>query len=169
MTLLEKLFKFALESLKDEYSELCDNWRSIDTKAQGNIAVCGIFIAGSLAFVRTLPDTPDQNTLLLLTVAILCLLFSTVLSLLVLKVRTVPSAPSGTEISELVNDLTRPESFEQDDYERFLGEQLRMWQKTNEKVFENNRDKVRCLFLAQLGLMAALFVSVATAIYETWN
>ncbi|MDQ3474098.1 MAG: hypothetical protein M3447_10210 [Acidobacteriota bacterium] len=43
--------KATLDAFLDEYREQTETWRSLETKAQGNIAVAGIFVAGSLAYI----------------------------------------------------------------------------------------------------------------------
>jgi hypothetical protein len=40
------LLQVALEAYKDEYREISDSWRNTETKAQGAVAIAGIFMAG---------------------------------------------------------------------------------------------------------------------------
>lgn len=79
----ESLRKVTLDAYRDEYNQDTETWRSLETKAQGNIAVAGIFIAGSLAYLTKSDLRLEHHEEIFLLIAIVCLIVSVILSILV--------------------------------------------------------------------------------------
>ena len=57
-----------LQECKGEYDDPAQNWRSLDAKAQGVIAVCGVFVGAVMALLvrapthRSSPEPRSQRT-----------------------------------------------------------------------------------------------------------
>lgn len=161
------LFKAALDAYKDEYGELYQTWRNIEAKAQGNVAIAGIFLAGLFAFLRDIaPETFWWQKALLVTAG--CALgISVLLAALVLKVRTRLSPQVGRNIEALVRDLTRL-SDESDLIGRlpaFASDQMEVWRSTVsqlEDIVQGKAKNLRCaqIFLA-LGVVAIVILVLA--------
>jgi hypothetical protein len=79
----------------EEYKELTETWRSLESKAQGNIAVAGIFIAGSLAYLEKLSPQLQRHEQVFLLIAIACLIVSVILAILALKTQTITPPTAG--------------------------------------------------------------------------
>jgi hypothetical protein len=101
----ETLLKLVIESYRDGYKELADAWRNLETKAQGNIAISGIFIGGVFAYIQKVDPQLQQNEKVLLGLAAFFLVVSVIFSVISLKIRTVPAPPLGGFVDKLVTDL----------------------------------------------------------------
>src|ERR1043165_7035429 len=86
----ESLKRTVLDSCYDEYKEYVANRRSLETKAQGNVGIAGIFIAGVFAFITKSDFPRNEVERIILLTALGFLVSSVVFSILVLQARTVP-------------------------------------------------------------------------------
>jgi Flp pilus assembly protein TadB len=160
-----QLIEAALDSYREEYRELWETWRRVDSKAQGTVAIAGIFLAAVFAFVQTLSvTTPVESALLVIAVALLVL--AVLISVLVLRVREVPMAPLGDTLDQLVQDLIhghdRPGSAE---VVGFLRDQTPLWSEANDELHTLGLKKANQLATAQLLLLiAALAVATLTVL-----
>jgi hypothetical protein len=163
----ESLLKTALDAYRDEYEKLAEIWRSIEVKAQGNIAIAGIFIAGAFAFVRDIIRPSPNCQKHIFVVALGLLVASVIFSLLALRTRSMLRPPGGEIVSKLVGDLL-PLISEKDFEDRmpaFIENQIKGWKQSVEGVRKANEDKASHLWVAQLSLLAAiLLVAVLTII-----
>lgn len=165
----EKLMADCLDSYRAEYSELSAIWGSIDSKSQGSITACGVFIAGIFAFARTMPDDPNCVIRSLLTVAILLLCLCVLFSLLALRIRSVDYAPLGESLFELVDDLIEKDDLNDDDLVNFVGDQIQLWKDTNQQVATANGAKAWCLAKAQCLLVSAILITVVASLFLLWS
>lgn len=166
----ELLIRDALDGYKEEYRELSETWRSHDAKAQGTIAISGIFLAGMLAFVRTLTQTAAHTEKCLLTATAVLLTLSIICCLLVLWIRNVTSAPLGESLAALVKDLLRGEDgIAPEGLLNYCHDQAEMWNRTNQDVEIVNKKKVRHLINAQVLLLLAIGCAGIVTLMEVWN
>jgi hypothetical protein len=92
--LAEQLF----EALRFGYKDNEEWWRVLDAKAQGSIAICGVFLAGALAFVNQLvPESPALERLFV-GLGIVGLLGAVALSIVALRVREVHRPPDASKV-----------------------------------------------------------------------
>ena len=155
----------ALTSYREEYRELSETWRHLETKAQGTVAIAGIFLAGVFAFVRTLSDNASFCDKALLLIAVLLLVLSVLFAILVLRVREVTSPPIGDSLDTLVKDLLSPGEATQEDLVAFVRDQTGMWADANKETHRHNQIKADHLFRAQiLLLIAVVVVAVLTSL-----
>jgi hypothetical protein len=68
-TSFSDLPRLALENYREEYRDLSETWRSLDTKAQGLGAIAGIFLAALFAWAREMPPTFGRSERLLVVAA----------------------------------------------------------------------------------------------------
>ncbi len=147
-----------LEAYRDEYKEHSETWRSLETKAQGNIAVAGIFIAGSLAYLTKQDLHLRCHEAGCLLVALVCLIVSVILSILTLKTRTITPPPLGSFVDHYTTHLVKivVEPVLQTRLPSFFSDQVREWRKVIGEVRESNEAKARYLWIAQRFLIAAI-------------
>jgi hypothetical protein len=164
----EQLLSATLDTFKSEYEELSEVWRNLDAKAQGNVAVCGIFVAGILAFIS---DAQGHSCCqkILLSSTIACLSICVVIAVLVLRVREVVAAPMGERLAELVNDLAAAGDFDDVRFLNFLADQARLWRDANDQVREVNHKKADCLFASQCLLVIAIGLAITTILFKLWG
>ena len=94
----------ALDAFKQEYDRLAKTWEQLDLKAQGTVAIAGIFLGGIFAFITNLRPSETTSKVALI-LAIVSLVLSVLFSLLALRVREVLDAPGGSDIQQFVRDL----------------------------------------------------------------
>ncbi len=94
--LAEQLFEALRFGHKDN-----EEWlRGLDTKAQGSVAICGVLLAGSLAFTHKLEPASPAIERLLIGLGIGGLLVAVALSVLALLVREVDRPPDAASIRD---------------------------------------------------------------------
>jgi hypothetical protein len=155
----ETLLKLVIESYRDGYKELADAWRNLETKAQGNIAISGIFIGGVFAYIQKVDPQLQQNEKILLGLAAFFLVVSVIFSVISLKIRTVPAPPLGGFVDKLVTDLIECAVDDGDLITRIPAlcyDQISGWRDVEIKVIESIRLKARSLKGAQIFLTVAI-------------
>jgi hypothetical protein len=165
----QQLLEFVQTSYEQEFDELVDNWKGIETKAQGTVAVCGIFIAAVIAFATK--HTGDFVTLraVFLSLALFLLIASVVCAVAALLVTSVPNSPRGEDVEDKFKPLLAKDVLEQSDLSKLGGEIIDKWRSTNVAIHEANGKKADRLFVAQALLLAAIFVAVVIGDFEVWR
>lgn len=160
----EFLRKTLLDSYRDEYKEISDIWRGLETKAQGNIAIAGIFIAGAFAFISKIDQQTSRLEKGFLISALVFLVASVIFSVLVLRVRQVYFPPMGGFIDQMFIDHLKitidTELF--DRLPRFINDQAKAWRKVKTNTEAQNKLKARYLGFAQWFLLIAI-LTIASA------
>jgi uncharacterized protein involved in cysteine biosynthesis len=157
----EKLLKLSLDSFREEYAELSETWRHLDSKAQGTASMTGIFVGGLFAVLKLNPPSLTVWISILLVTAIGTLSLAAVLSLIASFVRQVPAAPRGDALHELVEDLLDPKN-EHELEERtstLPHDVIRMWREANAAVHTANLWKATVLAWAQRVLLLGIAVT----------
>lgn len=166
----EFLRKTLLDSYREEYKEISDVWRTLETKAQGNIAVAGIFIAGAFAFIGKINQQTYWLEKGLLSAALLFLVGSVIASVLVLRVRQLYFPPLGGFIDQMFIDHLKVKDDEEllERLPLFINDQAKAWRSVKSNIEEQNRQKATYLTLAQWSLLIAiLIVALATFVKIT--
>jgi hypothetical protein len=155
----EKLQRETLEAYRQEYDELSQDWRNLDTKAQGNITVCGIFLAAIVAFAKDLAakGTVDERSLLIFTAVLLAVSVGT--SLITLIVRPVLGAPLGAAHDRLVADLIRTKATSDAQILNYIRDQISFWKETNRDLQAANSAKAKVLLTGQILLVFAILAA----------
>jgi hypothetical protein len=159
------LFESSLNAYRERYQELSESWGSLETKAQGNAAIAGIFIAGAFGYINGLKRGLHEYEQALLVVSIVFLLLSVAFSLLVLRIRKMPNAPAGENMDRLVGDLllvNDPKELSER-LPRFTNDQIQLWRTVNKGFAAANKSKARNLLIAQSCLAGAISV-IATVL-----
>ena len=155
----ETLLRETLEAYRQEYDELSEDWRNVDTKAQGNITVCGIFLAAIVAFAKDLAakGTVDERHLLIFTAVLLAV--SVGMSLTTLIVRSVLGAPLGAAHDSLVADLLRTKAISDAQISNYIRDPISFWKETNRELQEANSKKAKLLLTGQILLVFAILAA----------
>lgn len=157
----KSLGKHVVESFFDEYKEHTENWRSLETKAQGNIALAGVFVAGVFAFLTRSGATPDAYERFILLITIFFLISSVIFAMLVLKTRIAPVPPLGSFMDYSARHLLLvSESEFLERIGRFNSDHVIKWREVIGKTNESIRSKALYLWIAQVLLMIAI-ISIA--------
>jgi hypothetical protein len=153
----ESLREQVLEACFDEYKELIAIWRNIDIKAQGNITVAGIFIAGAFTYLSKISQKPEDYEQVLFVLAIMFLVFSVILSILVLWIRNSPHPPLGdllVPVAKRMLDLD-DETFHEYWVEVFYT-RVDAWTSARHLLRSSNETKGHLLWTAQMFLVIAI-------------
>lgn len=159
-----ELSRFQVDAYREEFAELVDSWKALETKAQGTAAVAGIFFAAVFAFVRDLEGKADLLRGYGLIIATASLGLAVGAGLMALRIRKIPRPPLGADTQKLVNDLLALESSE-------LGQRLPLfyndlsgrWAKVNNDLADANDKKSTWLLVSQALLaLAILIVGIVT-------
>lgn len=167
---MAQLLLEVLESYKDEYRELSEIWRNLDTKAQGIIGIDGLFLAALFAFIRVLTAEPTLSEKRMLTISAALLFISVGFAIRALWIQSVPKAPIGESLDSLVSDLLAlPDGMEPERLNNLSNDHAGLWKETNKAVQGVNERKAKAIVLAQGAFLAALIESVFFTIYKIWS
>jgi hypothetical protein len=155
-----------VDAFKSELSRAEDSWKALEGKAQGTIAVAGIFAGFALNFAKDLPASATQPARILTIAAIVVLALSIAWAAASLLVRTIGEPPGGALHAELAGHLTSVRSFERSEYRTGLRENLvQAWRSAVEDRSRVNKTKAHLVRVSQAFLLAAISVAALLAIY----
>jgi len=171
LELKHKLFISLLDAHSNEYRHLLEVWRDLERKAQGVIAISGVFLAAAFAFVRQIDCGTQDIEKVLLCIAIVLLVTSVLISVLVLRIREVRIPPGGEFINNLVDDILKIDesSVSSERYSGFIFDQVRISHDVNEEMSNANESKAKHLWRAQLSVICAIGVVAITTIISILN
>ena len=156
----EALLETVIESYQEGYKHRIEAWRNLDTKAQGSIAIAGIFIAGVFAFIQKIDTNAYPLNKEVLALALLFLMLSVGLAMKVLALQTLDGPPLGGFVDQLVENL---QLFSKDDSD-FLSrisslsyDQVLAWRNAEKQLDDVTHQKAQNLWAAQIFLMLAIF------------
>lgn len=164
---MEMILESALEGYKYDYSEQIELWRAIDTKAQGNSSVAGIFLAGLFAFARTLGEVATAGEKWLILFTIFLLVLSIVFSLISLTLKEYVLPPIGIHLQKITNDLQKlsRESLSKRKI-GFLEELILRWSRSCDDISQVIESKARYVVWAQRTLVIAIcFAALTTGMF----
>src|SRR5229473_5784880 len=162
-TSLSDLRRLALETYREEYRDLSEAWRNLDTKAQGLGAIAGIFLAAVFGWTRELPSSFGRCERLQIVASLLLLVSAIIAAVLALLVRRVTAPPLGDETAEMVSDILEKQKAEElpQRLDALYGDQMIAWKDTNGDMRHHNQSKASRLAFGQVALLlAAVLVAV---------
>ena len=163
---VSELHRLALDTYREEYRDLSETWKNLDTKAQGMGAIAGIFLAAVFAWAREMPASFAMSLRLMVVASIALLVVSVSAAVLGLHVRQVASPPLGQETAEMVRDILgkqRPDEAP----ERLIAlcnDQITAWNDTNRNMAEHSRRKAGRIAVAQAALLLAAVLVASLSI-----
>lgn len=149
-----------LDAYSDAYKELSDNWRGLETKAQGNIAIAGIFIAGAFAFIQKISPELNLAEKVMLVAALFFLIMSVILAVRALRVQIVPAPLFGRFVEGSVKRLLliNDEAEFNRRFTNFINDYAVKWQNVLLDLSEQLHNKASDLEKAQAFLIGAILV-----------
>jgi hypothetical protein len=166
----EAAVEAVLAAYERDFDRLEANTRALEAKAQGAIATAGIFIAFALGFAMNIDATAAVWVRLLLAVTILLLVVSMGAASLALKVRFVKSAPGGSHLEEILNDLYTLPTHEKANYLLpLLQNRVHAWESATADRLEVNDKKARLISRSQYFLLAAALAAAVLSLVLTFT
>lgn len=188
------VLQVVLDAYRTGYATLADDWRNLDTKAQGTVTIAGIFLAGVFGFVKTLSERktvvvgslkaiPDlciplvnycasratvENVLL--AIGVVGLFIAVLLAVLALRVRFIP-APFGDQVDKMAKDViclldTEPT---RDTKTEFLNQQTVAWREALDGIVVAYTQKATKLAWAQGALVGGATIVTILTLIEVLN
>ena len=170
--LQEALVDLELKGLSDEYNELADTWKQIDTKAQVTASVAGVFLGGVFAIQRTPNLVLPPPEIWFLAAALTLLVLSIISAIMGLQLRDISFPPRGVSHAEIFDSLYGTEEFLRGGsglLERRLRhkqQQVGLWRQVNAKTLKILTSKGKCTLAAQWLFAIGVSVFAFLSIYE---
>lgn len=159
------LEKEALDAHKEEYKDLVASFQGIDAKAQGVVAIAGIFIGGIFAFLNSNNFARNEVADYLLTIAVILLTGSVLLAILVLRVRDTSGVPTGAHTNKLLEDLlVLDDEAISAALSNFYGDKVRAWAGSVIRLRVDVEKKSDFVWGAQLMLFLGIICVAVTAL-----
>lgn len=162
------LLRAAIDAWREEYKELSELWRHLDTKAQGAIVLSGILLAAFGTFVtkHSAPFTVADKVLSIIEVTLIAITIGMYAAALSLRESVLP--PSSGSLQSIIDDLLGAEISERvtrlDD---MAGEEIALWKSCNLSVRSAIESKTSwlwrgqifaCLAIACLAILAVILI-----------
>ena len=158
-----------VEAYRAEFSRAEETWRAIETKAQGTVAVAGIFAGFALNFAKDLPTSATAPARWLTVSAVSVLALSIGCAAGSLMVRSLDDPPSGGFHEELRDALWDQPSYARWEYVAPLRRNVILaWQQANASRGTANARKARLVRVSQGFLLSAIVVAAVLAVYVTF-
>lgn len=147
-----------IDSYAAEFNRLEDNWKSLETKAQGIAAVAGIFTGFALNFARDLPAGAGAWIRFLTVTTVVLLIATIVLAAWGLFIRRIVSPPSATLLETYAAYyFAIPEVERRAEAQPALRENLRLaWKDAVKRRCCTNDEKADLIWWSQLHLVSAI-------------
>ena len=166
--LIQAAQKEVLDSYRKEFDQLAAAFRDLDTKAQGAATTAGAFLAAILVYLNRPSSLDVVIAKIIMAFGLLGLLLALVFSLLALRIRRLPSQPSGDDVEDLLNSLAcaTEESGKVECLMYFYGDVARLWRQSVRERREVNEGKASYIWSAQKSLILTV-LSMASLIFLT--
>ena len=167
-TSVADLPRLALAAYREEYRDLLETWRSVETKAQGLGAIAGIFLAAVFAWAREVPANFGTFERVLLVASIFLLVASIVAAVLALHVRKV-AAPPHQETAEMISDILKKQKPDElpARVAAFYNDQITEWKEANSDIHEHIQRKASWISCGHGTLLLASVLVATLAILAT--
>jgi len=164
----EEMLPTALESFRDQFRDLSEGWRHLDTKAQGAGAISGVFLAAAFSWAKEIPDSfgPIQRFILVVCVALL--IVAVICSVIALQIRTIQAPPFGSTTANMIRGMIR----QQHPLEiktmsvAFYNDQMKIWESCNRAMEVHLGKKSRWIRAAHWLLLSSALLVASDVI---WN
>lgn len=157
----ERLLKAALDAHQDEYRDTWDTWKHLDVKAQGSVAIAGIFLAGIFAYANRMPADACFYLKLVVIIAVVSVAVAVMFAMLALRLREVAPPPLGSEVGEMVSHILNLEEGDEisERAVRFFSDRIELWKGVNDEMRSVNERKGKHLTLTQWILFAVVVLT----------
>lgn len=159
----EAVWKDVLTSYGDQYKELSDTWKLVETKAQTATAIGGVFLAAAFAWTREQPAGFQPMDRALLCLVMFNLLVSIGCAIFSMRIRSAALPPYGRVTRDTAEDLT-DNGFDPERVSDFYRTLIEQWEDANERVIRQISDKADWVYMAQILLAWAAALSFVLAV-----
>jgi hypothetical protein len=151
---------FVLDHGAARYKELSEVWRDVERKAQGTVAIAGVFVGGVLALSRNLEVQVDLVRYFSLA-GFVALAVSCLCALLALRLKEIILMTSDEIVLSGAKDILTElsDTGAQRKLRAFLGQMAERWATLNRLIERANRRKMRWLRCSHWTLAAGLLSS----------
>lgn len=157
------LIELALERARYEYTELAENWKQLDTKAQGTGALSGVFLAAVFAFGQQNSPLMAHVAVKTVAIALVLLLTAAILAAVIcLWTREAQMPPDAQTVRDQVRTFLGADLDDEArlaEREALLSSFLDDWVAANATLTARNATKARWLVRAQALLVAGAVIS----------
>lgn len=162
-----KLLKMALDARREEYKDLSELWRHLDTKAQSTVPLVGILMAAFVGFVTKKGGPVCVADRVLSVGEVLLLTATAVLFVVSLTLRESIGAPFLGVLQSMIDDVLKLSPDERakrmDDLAR---EELDAWEKCNDSVRLVTEKKSKWLYRGQISICVAILWLAVFAVIQ---
>jgi hypothetical protein len=157
-----ELLRDARDAYRAEYQILSERWKTLETKAQGTVAIAGIFLGGIFSFIKDLNTASPTLERWLLSLLAVLLGISVAFSVVALRVREIADPLPGEEAERMVLAVcSLPREEIPDRLPDLYGEQFHVWKDVNARMRDCVTTKAARLGRGQIWLLfAALLMCV---------
>jgi hypothetical protein len=159
------LKRLAVETYRAEFHELSDNWRNLDSKAQGLGALAGIFLAAVFALTRDVPEGFGPRERWMLAAATFLLVVAVGAAVLALLVRRTVRAPLGqtADFIDLIVTRSKPRELPAR-IDAFYNDQITLWKRANNEMRTHLPKKAEAILWGQGALVVAAALVAVLAV-----
>ena len=144
-----------LEHCRTAYMAEADDWRDVERKAQGTVAIAGIFMAGALVVLRSVQQLGSTESLLLFA-TILALAITAVVAVMSLLVREVYATEPGQDVKASAQAVFDASDDQIDDaFFELVRERTDYWIEARKSLSDAGTKKAGLVFMAQLLLIVS--------------
>ncbi len=153
----KSMARLLLGHAQAEYGELADSWKSIEQKAQGTVAIVGIFMA-TTPVVYSKVGLVGVPARILLIHAVLFMVAAALVAISTLFVRSFTSIEGLEDVALGADDVYRApdDGPDREAIREFVDQRIEGWKAANKALHEENHRKAKVLQWAQY----LLFVGV---------
>jgi hypothetical protein len=132
----------SLDSYKEEYSDLLDNWRELERKSQGIATIAGVFLGGIFLFFRQAQNI-EIEIKIFLCLATFFLVGVFLRSISVLSIRERYTTPSSDKIyiiiDYVIDHCNGDERLLEEKTISVFYDRIRLWQGINDNINKINQ------------------------------
>lgn len=153
--LRKELLDASLAAAQQLWQARMDQWKTLETKAQGTVAIAGIFLGGVFSMANAVKSNSGMFERVVLTLTSGALLLAVANAIHALQVRS--TAFPGGSLHETVEVLLRPERAHElaERVPLFAGDRARDWRACAKELVAVNAAKAVNLRRAQWALLAS--------------
>ena len=163
--ILELYWLEVLNAQKASYQTTSESFRDLDTKAQGAVAIAGIFLAAILAILQqgTVGDLWGE---IAMAVSIGSLIGTVLLAIRALGLRKVVKPPSADDVRRMAVQILTDPATAPERIAGFYGDRASAWSKATRSLDASAAKKAVAVKWAQLALALAVLATGASAILK---
>ncbi|MET0753679.1 MAG: hypothetical protein ABWZ66_09920 [Pyrinomonadaceae bacterium] len=170
-SLEESLYQVWVNSYAEEYKELKEMWRNLETKAQGTTAIAGIFIAGAFTYISKIDSNTEQFERIFLIISTIFLVIAIWISVSALTIREAYKSPIGKNLDVSIEDARKNKN--EPDFPEIVRKlsvnQLNTWRVARDSISDVCELKANRLWFAHSFLLAAVLAVALLLLFKLFN